>query len=369
MSRRTNAAILSALLLVGVPGAVIAQEPQDEPMWPAATKKGAASAAALSDGFLAVGSNRKPLVSKVWESADGSSWSRQESGDQLEGASMSRVEAFGDGAVALGQDGRRLVAFHSPDGSDWARFSVDRADKDMELFPQSLASGPNGLVAVANMVGQDIAGQRFYQSADGEAWTRIATPPETNGLFVSLKSTPDEYLAIARPGFTPGSDLYWRSTDGVTWETFEGPEDGNIHDIAYGDGTFVAVGARPEPEEGQRQVVWAASELGDWEVVYSYPSAKETEDRLHRVEAAAPGFVAAGTISGCPVQPRTCIEASILVSEDGREWRLLGIPDGVPGPLDATEVISIASDGETTVLVAFHEEGRSELWTLTPTDA
>ena len=367
MSRRANAALLCALLLVGLPGAAASQDEVVDhlPMWPAASKKGVRDVTAFADGFMAVGANDKPALSKSWTSADGRRWTRQDGGDGFAGAMMLRVEGFGDGVVALGTQGRRLVGWHSPDGAEWFRYSIDRAKRGLEFFPDALTAGPTGVLAVASRIGQDLAGQRFYHSPDGQAWSTVDAPV-TTGHFASLESTPDEYLAVARPAFGPAEDLYWRSPDGQSWETFAGPADGWLYDIAVGaDGSFVGVGDLRETEATLRPAIWHAPELGAWELVYSYPSAKQTEDRLYRVEAGGPGFVASGIISECPAQPqRSCPVASILASADGREWQQLGVPEGVPGPLHGTEVTSIASDGETTVMVVWHEGPPNELWTL-----
>ncbi len=367
MSRRSTLALLSCLLLLGVPGAVMAQdEAAADPIWSAAVKKGGSDVVVSGDGFLLVGANKKPPTAKVWSSKDGLKWKKQKAGDAFKGASMIRATSFGEGVIVLGQDGRRLVSWHSPDGVDWVRKSVDKASKGLKIWPEALTAGPAGLLAVGSVIGQDIAGQRFYLSADGETWSPVVAPPVSDALFVSLAATPDEYLAVARPAFGTAGDLYWRSADGAVWETFAGPDGGWIYDVAVGeDGSFVAAGALAESEDVLRPAIWQASELGDWNLVYSYPSAKQTEDRLFRVEAAGPGFVAAGTISGCPDQAnRSCPEAGIFATDDSGDWRRLGVADGVPGPLHDTEVVSLAANDSTTLMLAWHQGRPSEVWTL-----
>jgi hypothetical protein len=337
-------------------------------MWPTSVKKGVVDVAESGDGFILVGATRKPLASKVWTSADGLSWERAKD-DTFDGAAMVRVEAFDGGIVALGQKGRRLVAWHSTDGSSWKRTTIDKAGDGLSLVPYGLTAGPDGLLAVVSVIGQDIGGQRFYYSPDGREWSVVDPPSaDTGGIFTALEGTADEFLAVARPAFSESTNLYWRAPGDLSWESFEGPADGLIHDLATGsDGSFVAVGGIQETDT-YRPAIWHATELGEWDLVYTAPSAKETEDRLDVVARGGPGFVAAGTISACPQQEqRYCPTASILVSEDGREWRSLGIVDGVPGPLQETEISSLASDGATTVLVAAHTGRPSEIWTLPAT--
>lgn len=366
MSRRMTTAFLAALLLAGLPAVAAAQDETTEaqPMWRASTKKDAFDVAAFGDGFVLVGAAQKKPVGKIWLSPDGSSWSSVSNGKIFDGVALRRVTAFEDGVVALGTEGRKLVALYSADGSKWKKSTIDRVEKGMELFPQAVTDGPAGLVAVASMIAQDIAGQRFYASEDGRSWREIDPPSDTApGMFVSLESTDDEYLAVARPLFTPGSDLLWRSTDAVTWETFDGPAEGTIHDLAVGtDGTFVGVGA---DETGFLPAIWQADELGSWEQVYAAPSSKQTEERLDVVAVGGPGFLAGGSTSSCPDQPqRSCPTASILASADGVEWRALGVDDGVPGPLHDTVPQAIAANGALTAIVAWHEDRPMEVWTM-----
>ena len=353
------------ILVVGLPAAAMAQDEAAEgaPMWGASVTRDASDVTAFGEGFVLVGGRDKKPIGKVWSSPDGTTWSRLEDDEIFDGAVLRRVEAFDGGVVALGTQGRKLVGWHSPDGIEWARTTIDKVGKGIELFPNAVTDGPAGLIAVASLVSQDLIGQRFYASSDGQTWQEIDPPAETApGMFVSLESTDDEYLAVARPLFTPGTDLYWRSVDGISWETFDGPADGALHDLAIGaDGTFVAAG---QLADSFTSAIWRAQELGSWDLVYSAPSTKETEERLDLIGVGGPGFLAGGITSACPDQPtRSCPVASILASEDGREWRALGVEDGVPGPLHRTAPSAIASNGDTTVLLAWHEDRPSEVWT------
>lgn len=366
MSRRLTVSILLAVLLAGLPAAVAGQ---DEPttttsMWGASVKKDAQDVAPYGDGFVLVGGAFKKPTAKIWLSADGDSWSGVPKADGFDGVALRRVTGFGDGIVALGTQGRKLVSLYSPDGASWTKSTVGTARKEMELFPDAVTDGPAGLLAVTSMIGQDLAGQRFYASEDGTSWQQVDPPSDlAEGMFVSLTATPDEYIAVARPMFTPAANLYWRSPDGRTWEAFDGPEGGYLHDLAVGaDGSFVGVG---EDAETFLPAIWHATELGDWERVYSVPSGKETEESLDTVAAGGPGFLAGGITSSCPAQAnRYCPSASLLASSDGVEWVALGVDDGVPGPLHDTVPQSIASNGETTAIVAWHEDRTSEAWLL-----
>jgi photosystem II stability/assembly factor-like uncharacterized protein len=366
MSRRTPLVLLSSLLLIGVSVAVSAQDEAGTPMWLAAARQGANDVTVFGDEFVVVGGTGR-VGAKVWTSADGATWARVPDDDSFEGAVMRRVAAGDDAVVALGDGGRRLVGWSSTDGASWQRTTIDRAPEGLSLFAQALTHGPAGFLAVASEVGQDLAGQHFYRSSDGRDWSEVDPPMDASGgIFVALESTDDEYLAVARQAFTPGTDLYWRSSDGTTWEPFDGPTEGSLTDIVAGaDGAFVGVGLLGE-EGGYRSAIWRADELGSWEFVYSAPSAKLDEERLEVVRTGGPGFVAAGSTSACPTQSeRFCPMASILVSEDGREWSALGVEDGVPGPMWSPEVHGIAENDGTTVLVVWNREPfrPEEVWT------
>ncbi len=367
MSRRLTASFLSTLLLAGLPAAAMAQEetPTDPAStWRSSVKRDAVDVAAFGDGFVLVGGPLRERQGKAWLSDDGTTWSRVADDQVFDGVALRRVATFDDGIVALGTQGRKLVGLHSPDGATWTKTTIDRVEKGMELFADAVTDGPAGLIAVASMVAQDLAGQRFYSSEDGRTWQEIEPPSDTApGMFVSLEATDDEYFAVARPLFTPGVDLYWRSPDAVTWESFEGPEGGNLHDLAIGeDGTYVGVGADTETF---LPAIWHASELGTWERVYDVTSSKETEERIDLVAVGGPGFVAGGSTSSCPMQAtRYCPSAAILTSTDGLEWQALGVEDGVPGPLHDTIPQAIAANDATTAMIAWHEDRPSEVWML-----
>lgn len=357
---------MSALLLLSLPAVAIAQDAVTDPapMWAASVKQDAMDVAAFEDGFVLVGGPRKKPNAKIWLSPDGSSWSSVKAGDILDGVALMRVAPYDGGVVALGTQGRKLVALRSADGETWKKTTVDKADKDMELFPQAVTEGPAGIIAVASLIGQDFAGQRWYASADGKSWETIDPPSDTApGMFVSLESTGDDYLAVARPMYTPTTEVLWRSADGASWETVPGPEGGELHDLAIGaDGDFVGVGAMA----GEfLPLIWHADELGVWEQVYESPSMKGTEERLDVVAASGSGFLVGGSTSSCPDQMnRYCPSAAVLSSADGVEWEALGVEDGVPGPLHDTAPQSIATNAGTTAVVAWHEDRPMEIWTV-----
>jgi hypothetical protein len=365
VSRRSSTAFVLALIVAGLPASVVAQDQAGDvaPMWGTSVKNEARDVTAYSGGFAIVGGKDKKPTGQVWLSPDGSKWTRVQD-DAFDGAIILRVTAFGDGLVALGTKGRKLVGWYSPDGDSWKKSTIDKAGKETELFPQAITDGPAGLIAVASLVAQDLAGQRFYSSTDGRAWKEIDPPADTApGIFVSLESTDDGYLALARPMFGPSTDLIWSSPDGVTWEALASPDDGFLSDLAVAaDGTLVGVGARSDTFTS---AIWHQTDAGGWELVWEAPSGKDTEEYLDVVAVGGPGFLAGGSTSTCPDQPsRYCPSAAILASADGSEWQMLGVDDGVPGPLFGTSPIAMATSGGDTVVVVGHANRPVEAWTL-----
>jgi hypothetical protein len=366
VSRHSRAAFLSALLLVALPGAAIAQDDASDlgPTWRSVLKKGASDVTAFDNGYVLAGGMIKQASTKVWTSADGRAWSKV-SDSSLKGAPMTRVAAHDGGLVGFGSQGRKLIGWSSADGASWKKSTIDKAGEELMLSPAAVTDGPAGLLMVAHLIGQDLAGQRMYQSSDGQEWTKVDPPLEpSEGIIVSLKADDTEYLAIARSAFDPDREFYWRSPDGATWESFAGPENGWLYDIAIGpEGSYAAVGHLVSGDE-VRSAIWHASELGSWELVHSSPSDKMPEELLNVIEAAGPGFLATGITSDCPGQAsRSCPVAAILGSADGVEWAPMGIAEGVPGPLHDTAVSQIASNGDNTVMLAWHQDRPLEVWT------
>ncbi len=161
-------------------------------MWRASVKKDAADVSAFGEGFVLVGGASRRPEARIWLSTDGATWSKVKDSDVFDRVVLRRVTSFEDGIVALGTQGRRLVSLHSTDGATWSKSVIDKVEKGMELFPQAITDGPTGLIAVASMIAQDFAGQRFYTSEDGRTWQEIEPPSETApGMFVSLEATDD----------------------------------------------------------------------------------------------------------------------------------------------------------------------------------
>jgi hypothetical protein len=359
-------------------------EPTPEPRPPVASKLPGTEAIAAGHGrYVAVGTRRaspKRPVARV--SADGVTWDRASIAGAGKGRHMFLVTPTSDGFVALGYarklDGAktsRILAWYSSDGTEWERASVQRpALRGFDAFPQGLADGPAGQLALGRFSGQDIAGQRLWRSADGQAWAPTPLPDVEGANWYTVVAVPDGYVLLGESG-PPSGDLSewkasnWISTDGVTWEELEGLPSRAL--AAAPDGTVVAIGGTD---------VWRSSDLVTWEQVWSVPAewVSRSEDAAFQarfgpramfgwVEWAGDRFLLTGRDYGaCP--PRRvgylaeCMRYPLLQSADGRTWTQVNGPDGSAGIDSDTWLEDVASDGVSSVFLDVSGGGAPVAW-------
>ena len=84
---------------------------------------------------------------------------------------MRDLAPFGDGLVAIGDNYDsntaigNVVAWVTTDGATWEPFGVAAGARVM-----AIAAVDGGLVAVGNLVGQDLGPESSWTSTDGQAW-------------------------------------------------------------------------------------------------------------------------------------------------------------------------------------------------------
>jgi hypothetical protein len=353
--------------------------PIEEPRSAVATKLPGAEAIAAGHGrYVAIGTRRaspKRPVARV--SADGVTWDRASVTGAGRGRHMSLITPTSDGFVALGYarklDGAkssRILAWYSSDGTEWEEASIRRpALRGFDAFPDGLADGPAGQLALGKFTGQDIAGQRLWLSADGQTWEPTPLPDVEGATWYTVVAIPDGYVLLGESG-PPSGDLSewkasnWRSVDGVTWEELEGLPSSIL--AAAPDGTVVAIGGTD---------VWRSSDLVAWEQVWSVPAewASRSEDSAYQqrygprtmfgwVEWVGDRFTLTGRDYGaCP--PRrvgylaACMRYPLLQSADGRTWTQVNGPEGWVGIDSDTWFEDVASDGVSTVLLDVSGDG------------
>ena len=290
---------------------------------------------------------------------------------------MVAVTPTSDGFVALGYarklDGAkssRILAWYSPDGMAWKRASVQRpALHGFDAFPDGLADGPAGQLALGKFTGQDIAGQRLWHSADGRSWAPTPLPDVEGAIWYTVTAVPDGYVLVGQSGEWRDGDYEvepsnWHSADGVTWEELEGLPSRTL--AAAPDGTVVAIGGAD---------IWRSTDLLAWEQVWSVPAewASRSGDVAFEkrygpravfgwVEWAGDRFLLTGRDYGdCPKGDvgylAKCMRYPLLQSADGRTWTQVNGPEGSVGIESDTWFEDVAADGVSTVFLDMSGKG------------
>lgn len=153
--------------------------------------------------------------------------------------------------VAVGSSGAKLI-YSSDFGNTWTAYSGEMCD-----FLQRITYGAGKFLAIG---GQNDQSACYMLSSDGSTWART--------VATDLWGTSGPSTAFGGSGTgtfvaKPWQGIYvWKSPDGSTWQAQDinssGYDvwNGGVNDLAWGAGTFVAVGGYPPyPEANPRP--WA----------------------------------------------------------------------------------------------------------------
>lgn len=170
---------------------------------------------------------------------------------------------FGIGIAEFANDrfwiGSEGTLHSSTDGLSWTSASVgQRGGFD------SIAAG-NGRLVVTGHNRWTIPGETasVFTSADGTAWTarpfsQTSSLTRTGDRLRSLVFAEGRFLAVGSAG------LVAESTDGVTWTDVLANPRGQLHDITYGGGTWVAVGQRWLNDGNRKALVLSSTDGLNW---------------------------------------------------------------------------------------------------------
>lgn len=224
----------------------------------------------IAGGTTAIGSVQM-LAPKagIWHSVDGRTWTLA-TVERAVGSSVMGVAARPGTMVAVGlvqpsfDPVTRAVAWYSSDGSTWKAATVSDANG-------------TSLVAVAALGDKFIAfgdsgfGNAVWTSADGSAWTRVASLADrfAPGRLVTFG---DRIVAVADPSGKPASLM---SKDGLTWNqgtlpVGESDSNGSVDDVVVLDGRLVAIGGwslSRTPEESPKPsyaLLWVSDDGVTW---------------------------------------------------------------------------------------------------------
>jgi photosystem II stability/assembly factor-like uncharacterized protein len=239
--------------------------------------------------FVAVGGE-----GTILNSVDGITWEPRTSGTSM----TLNMVTYGNGLfVAVGPHGTILI---SPDGRTWTpRTPYSGTTHDL----YAVAYG-NGIFVALGYSSPELPStnrRAIITSPDGYTWTAGTFPKSFeyplvvrfgNGIFVSLIKLSLDY----------DSSSIFTSLDGVTWTEWKYPY--TLYDVAFGNGTIVAVGAYGAVVTSPDGIIWTERNSG-------------TSDDFYGVAFGNNTFVAVGG------------NGVIFTSPDGVVWtqRNSGISD------------------------------------------
>jgi hypothetical protein len=239
--------------------------------------------------------------------------------------------------VAVGGTSAGLASWTSSDGVAWVRHPVP-APSMQQLGLDPIFGNPtpdpammgrmarigDTLISIGTFFGPiDFLRPLGWRTTDVTTWEFIEStnPFYTSGYgAMDLISSGEELVALNRSfsEFTGGT---WRWTLATSWvQTTPGTGDFNtsgvnIHDAAWADDHFVAVGDR---QAGPTAASWSSTDGQSWQ---SSPAAPALAGGIMRSVAVAPGggFVAVGDVAGIP---------TAWTSADGLTWASVTLPGG-----------------------------------------
>jgi len=308
-------------------------------------------------GLVAVGHRVAPTPGDtpplVWTSADAITWNRAPPDPVFRTADLSSVIAGGPGLVAVGSTPNGPRAWFSTDGMHWQRAEVppvpaNAARGESELRDVAVAGGR--LVATGSLElqsGTDAVRTEMilWTSTDGMTWTEVALDPEVFAPLSeirSLASSPEGLVAVGwhtEVVEVPGGDhavtepAAWASPDGLRWhrapadqEAFvsryradapaspQPPDgrtgfsaEGGLVSVAAGSGGYVAVGGDGAASDSgccpaAEAAVWTSIDGVSWVRVPTGPVFQISPEEMARdrgvrawvVVAWGSRFIAAG---------------------------------------------------------------------------
>jgi hypothetical protein len=169
-------------------------------------------------GFVVVSSN----IAKAAYSSDGITWTRVD----LPSGGWSGI-AYGNGQFVTVSSGRNK-AIYSSDGITWTEVDLPSGRWS------GIACGNGNFVVV------DSNSNKTIYSSDGITWTEVKLPSlDTSTYWRYVAYGKAKFVAFGSGSFYGSKVIY--SSDGITWTKVDLPFSASWSDVAYGNGSFVAV--------------------------------------------------------------------------------------------------------------------------------
>ncbi|MDQ3691129.1 MAG: hypothetical protein M3406_14060 [Chloroflexota bacterium] len=258
-------------------------------------------------GYLAYGGVCcEPETRALWHSTDGLGWTRLEiEGDlDLTGVYLAAVVGVESGWVAIGntineQEGQLWT---SEDGSDWKLIDGDQAGLASATL-SDLAIGPDGLVAVGTVDGQDgTYDGGIWTSADGRSWQRVGDDDQ----ILAGEGETQLHAVVAHAGGLFITGVYGSTQDRQKCEQLGVA-------TAHSDPPRTALSCASGTEHH-----WVLREGHAWERIDPMQAPGEHPIEFRVVVAGGPGLIVLGE-SSPPASPDT----ALFSSSDGRQWTAL----------------------------------------------
>ena len=321
------------------------------------------SAVSLSGGYVLAGNAGNGQHAVVWQSPDGVTWHRIDSGADFASSLMTALVPVPDGVLALGisssydplcigGEGTRcnpvnpIRLWISPDGRTWQRLP----DAATAVFGRAqlgpVAAGPGGLVLFGWQVPvtADLPKPMEWTSTDGRSWqeqTQFAGAfPQ--GVVEGLVAGTDGFSAVGRNtglGSPHAPGTAWFSADGRTWTAASVPRSTDEQTSVFaGDAGLLVAGST-----ASGRTLWSSPDGRSW-----------TDVDLSGVPFSASGtsllLVSDGT-EIIAVGTDRAGAAGVWVTRNGTSWQPMASSDPVP-PIPDTGGGTVGALGRQGVVVA-----------------
>jgi hypothetical protein len=198
---------------------------------------------------LAFGGDRFVAVglTNVWTSTNALTWVRPPS------PTATNLQAITYGNGLFVGTGRRGTIQTSPDGDLWTT-RIPSTPTARTLG--GVAFGNNRFVTVGNT-------GTIILSEDGLTWTTIVSG--TADIFYAVAYGNGSFVAVGFASDTTGFSALWTSPDGVSWTQRTPPSVQALRAITYGNGTFLAVGDQGTVLQSGLAADWIVVRATGWQ--------------------------------------------------------------------------------------------------------
>ena len=188
---------------------------------------------ATDDGWLAVGREdplcqldcgTDPVRPLVWRSGDGLAWTSVP--DAGVGGGMDAIVQSTDVYIAVGLGKSRAAVWTSSNGRAWTEvadkplFHARRKTEAPHWIEMNGVAAGHGVVVAVGMDGPYGDGSnsvRGWWSLDGRTWSEATVERALSGQVFGVTSTPDGFLATGPSGSESCLGGIWESADGRAW--------------------------------------------------------------------------------------------------------------------------------------------------------